>query len=289
VVEPNALFDLGEPRGDVAPEFVVVRMRDGRVIALAVDQVCRIHDVSKARLAAGQRIAGSRFLRGTVTEDGKDVFLLDADAFVADPELNKIAELSDKRNKPVDAAAQVASKVPNEVSGVSGSADAASEPGAARKVKHERVRYIVFKAGGRFAAPITQVARIVEPPQQRTMCRSSVAGIVGLVLFDDHTMPLVSLSAHLGLHASETTAEPRVLLLGPPERRTALLVDAVDGIADSEWRSLPEARIPGGRDLVQLRHRGQTEVVDRLDLEEICAAIRSAWDKEPAQAPAQVA
>ncbi|MEE4207632.1 MAG: chemotaxis protein CheW, partial [Parvularcula sp.] len=88
VVEPHALFDLGTARTDAAPEFVVVRMGDGRVIALAVDQVCRIHDVSKARIAAGQSIAGSRFLRGTVKEDGTDVFLLDAEAFVSDPELN---------------------------------------------------------------------------------------------------------------------------------------------------------------------------------------------------------
>lgn len=291
VVEPHALFDLGTPRDGISPEFVVVRMRDDRVIAIAVDHVCRIHEVPEATIAEGQRIAGSKFLRGTVKEDGTDVFLLDASEFIADAELNEIAELSDKRTKPAGSAITGKGDAPAAATTSSdGSADAAGAADAAHNVCHERARYIVFSAGGRFAAPITQVARIVEPPQQRTMCRSPVPGIVGLVLFDDRTMPLVSLSAHLGFAASASTeSAARVLLVGPPDRRTALLVDGVDGIADSDWRSLPEARMPGGQDLVQLRHRGRTEVLDRLSLDEICCAIRSVWDKDPETATVNVA
>ena len=290
VIEPHALFGLGMPRADHTPEFVVVRMGDGRVIALAVDQVCRIHDIPKSQVAAGQRIAGSRFLRGTVKEDGTDVFLLDVDEFLADPELNRIAELSDKRTKPAEPAHAIATGAAGDTRNPAGKAAAAvKSPDEERKVQHERVRYLVFSAGSRFAAPITQVARIVEPPERKTTCRTSIAGVVGLVLYDDRTMPLLSLSAHLGLSRTSTTAEPRVLLIGPPDRRTALLVDEVDGIADSEWRSLPEARIPGQGDLVQLRHRGQTEVVDRLDLEELCSAVRAAWDKDTESAPTHVA
>lgn len=129
----------------------------------------------------------------------------------------------------------------------------------------------------------------MEPPDRRTTCRTSVAGVVGLVLYDDRTMPLVSLSAHFGLPPATSSGEPRVLLIGPPDRRTAVLVDGVDGIADSDWRSLAEARIPGGGDLVQLRHPGETEVLNRLDLEEMCGAIRAAWDKDAEAMPARVA
>ncbi|MFW5654937.1 MAG: chemotaxis protein CheW [Roseicyclus sp.] len=283
VVEPWALFDLGTPRGDQVPEFVVVRMQQDRVIALAVDEVCRIHDVPRAQVAAGQRIAGSRLLRGSIRDAGRDVFLLDTGEFLADPELNRIAELSDKRTKPAKPAERAVASAP-EPRATTGTGTAAT-----RKVLHERVRHLVFAAGSRFAAPITQVARIVEPPERRTMCRTSVPGVVGLVLYDDRTMPLVSLSAHLGLGTGRSTTQPRVLLIGPPDRRIALLVEGVDGIADSDWRSLPEARIPGGRDLVQLRHRGQTEVLDRLDLEEICKTIRAVWDKDDEENPARVA
>ncbi|MDG4648410.1 chemotaxis protein CheW [Roseibacterium sp. SDUM158017] len=267
VIEPHELFGLGTPRAAERPEFVVIRMPGERVLALAVDEVCSIQHVGRATRTGREGGMGTRsdLLRGTHDDGGSVVFLLDAARILANATLLNISELSDRSPVPIDDGVLGRGAGPGAV--------APSEQGIIR----ERVRSLVFVAGQRFAAPITQVARILEMPERLTSCETDIAGLLGLFLVGGQPAPLVDLAGHLGLPPSRRPVERRVLLIGPPQARIGIVVEGIDGIADSDWRSRPEARMPGGHDMVQLRRRGEVEVLDRLDLDAVADGVRAAW------------
>jgi purine-binding chemotaxis protein CheW len=264
VVEPCGLFSLGGASSETRPEYVVIRMPEDRLLALAVDSVCRIQDVtpSAARTSARRSATGSPLLRDTFEVDGSVVFVLDAERILADPDLLTISDLSRREV---------------EATGATGMSSGAATRGDDHAVIHESVRMLIFSCGGRFAAPITHVSRILEPPGATTPCRSRVPGLERLFMLDGQPTPLVRLSSHLRLNEDPAARHRRVLVSGPPEARIGFVVDAIEGIADSDWRSRPEARLPGGYDLVQLRNRGDREVVDRLDLDAIADDIARSW------------
>lgn len=265
VIDPGGLLGLGAPARDGAAEYVVLRMPEDRLVAFAVDDVCRIQPVprERVRLWDDGPSAASALIAGTFEWDGRMVFLLDAARLRSDPRLATLAELSDRDQD--DAQDREAAK-------------AGPDPGeTGQGVIRERVRHIVFRAGGRVAAPIGQVARIIVPPAELTLCRAAVPGLCGLFLVDDQPVPLIDLSVYRGQAPPGQQVDARVLLARTEAGLVGLLAEAVEGIADSDWRSCPDARMPGGGDLVQLRLRGAPVVLERLDLQAMADAIRARW------------
>ncbi len=265
VVDPGVLFGLGTAGRDGQPEYIVLQMPGDRLVALAADEVCRIQPVPRSRIhgTGDGGAAGSPLLTGTFDWDGRMVFVVDAERLRREPRLAGIAELSDRHPAAGPDAA--------------GPSTGSATDGTERDVIPERVRHIVFHAAGRLAAPIEHVTRIIEPPSELTFSRAAIPGLLGLFPADGLPVPLVDLAAHRGRGQPSLADGCRVLVSQTDAGMVGFVAHAVEGIADSDWRSRPAARLPGGGDLVQLRHNGTPIVLERVELPTIARAILDAW------------
>lgn len=258
VMEANGVLGIGEPARRETPEIVIMHFPDDRLLGFAVDVICRIQLISKHDLRpAPGLLAGEKMAIGaTLTDErGNPTFVLDPEALQAAEELRNVAEMSDQPRRKRGTAAVAA----------------AGEGGA--RVVHEQVRHLVFTAGQRLAAPVTQVVRILEPPQAVTPLPARGHGVTGLFTVDEMVTPLVCLSTLLGLAPSAAPGRPRVLLVGAVGQRIGLSVQSLDGIESSIWRSDGTAELARASGLVQLRAPGGPHVLPRLDLEALAASV----------------
>lgn len=258
IVDTCRVLGMGGRRESTQPEIVVLRFAEDRLVGLAVDKIRRIEYLTEAAITPipDHFRRGVSMLHATVESEGERVFLVDSDLFLGDADLNTLARMSD----PDD------------------SEDPAPEPVVTSTeevppdVISERVRYLIFTAGVQIATPMVQIVRIIEVPEKLTACASGPPGLMGMFFVDGLLTPLIRCSDFLRQSRSEGDGRPRVLLVGPPGRRVGFLVDSVDGIATSQWRSSPEVRLPGGFDLVQLRVLGKQTAVNRIELEDAVIA-----------------
>jgi chemotaxis signal transduction protein len=113
-------------------------------------------------------------------------------------------------------------------------------------------RYIKFIAGTDLAAPMSQLSQIIELPRDLNPCPRHVPGLMGLFLSVGHMTPLVDMASYLGLtnESAERAGGPseqKLILTGVPGHRVGYLVQSIDGIGTSQWRSVDKR----GQDLVR--------------------------------------
>ncbi len=260
VMDANQVFGLGERRDRQAPEIVVMRFPEDRLLGFAVDTIRRIQLIKKADLRSTKSVFGSgRSCFSSVLTDasGNQTFILDADVLEQTQDLRTIAGLSDP---PV-------SDEVDQTTALGGPQDVRGQ-----SVTHEALRYLVFTAGQQMAAPIEQLVQILEPPRTLTPVPDAGPHVLGLFTIDGAVVPLISMGRLMSLGGEADTRNNRVLLVGPPERRVGFLVSRVDGIEMSSWRvTSDEIRHSDG--LVHFRSDSVKTVIPRLHLEAIAAGL----------------
>ena len=258
VLHSSEVIGLGSPEDLGVAEIVVIRFPDGRSVGFAVEVIRRISMLEEARQKPiSPSLAGStRFLRGTYSNrDGVQSYLFDIDAMHSDPELLNIAGLSDAAEQESETKA----RDPN-VTDADG-------------VIEERRRYLVVDAGLSLALPITQVVRILEPPEAVTPVTMPGAGLSGYCTIDGTATPLIDLGNLLGRQSADAAEVSRVVLAGPVGQRIGLIVRHVESIETSLWRKDEGAphRITNG--LVRLRAGDRTRVLEWVDLDVLAGVL----------------
>lgn len=286
VVEPTALFGLGGKRRNERPEFVVIRLDNGKPLALAVDAVRFMRDVPVQDESSDAGF-GTQLLAGTFDDPRGTIAIVSSGRLVRDQRLCDLRDLSDRsdeerraagssRSSPDGARAQGREPNENALAQMTGDTDTKQPTGS----QERRVRHVVFRAANRFATPINQIARVLEPPDSLMTLGSAPPGVLGLFMEGGRPVPLVSVPEMLGLPSEveqECPSHARVLLVEAPNCAVGVLVQSIESISESDWRSQPADRMPGGFDLVRVRNRGTVEVLDVLDLESFAARVGNAW------------
>ncbi len=255
VMHLNAVLGLGEIRDLGTAEIVILRLPGDRLIGFAVEMICRMELVPLAGEAPlPALLAGRTAAIRSVLPDGSggDTFLVDVDALGADEALLGIASLS------VEPAAATSA----------GTRAAAAEEGA----RSERERYLVARAGAPIAIPICQVARIAKPPERVTALPRAPDWVRGVFREAGAPGPLVDLRHRLGYPPAEAMERSRVLIAGSASSPIGFIVEGVDHLEWSDWRSdgRQEGMING---VVSLPRLGAQSVMPLVDLTRIAATL----------------
>lgn len=263
VMDTTRAVGLGGALECAAPEIVVLRFPEDRLLGFAVDTICRLIPLMDSRPTAPHLALGpaGALLGGIVVDESdQQIFLLDPDALRTDPDLAEMAGMSGR----------VAGR---EGTGPGGKARGA--PPRLSDVVEERVRHLVYEEGGRvMATPITQVVRIIKHPGQLVDATAAPQGVAGFFAQDGRTIPLVDLAQ--GRLAKPPEGARRVLLVGRKPWRIGVAVDAVLGIETSRWRA-PKSAIGGDRPeddgVVQLVSGQHRRILPRIDLEGLAISL----------------
>ncbi|MEM9757256.1 MAG: chemotaxis protein CheW, partial [Pseudomonadota bacterium] len=239
-----------------------------RLLGLAVERICHVALPNEAAIAPLPLHLGSgmALLRGSVTIAGREHFVVH-ETHLHDVDMLRItADLSADNNQtePGDG-----------VEPPTALAEAATG-----KVRRERERYVLAKAGTDIALRLSDIAAMREPPagHEITPCPNTTPGLEGIVFLDGRVTPLIRLSAYLGMTASEDTGRARVLVIDKDTLRIGLLVEDIEGIATSTWFAHQDAAVSGGFDLVAVRVAGQIAVRNCLDLPALAGRLATDWD-----------
>ena len=258
VLHSSEVIGLGNLEDLSTAEIVVIRFPEGRTVGFAVEVIRRISmlEESRERPVSPSLAGATRFIRASYpNQDGVQSYLFDIDAMHRDPELLTMAGLSD------------AAQPKEDVSTVRLDAE------DAEGVTEESRRYLIVKAGPSVALPITQVVRILTPPEAVTPVASPEGGLSGYCTIDGNATPLVLTATLLGQAQREMTEASRVVLAGPPEQRYGLIVDHVESIETSSWRKDEPASHRATNGLVHLRAGETTRVLEWLDLDAMATGI----------------
>lgn len=252
VLNSAAVFGLGMLQEKSQTEVVVLRCEGGRLLGLAVDSIQDVRAVDTRQIMAIPRtigIGGDFFSGVLVREDGAQIYTISISRFLADARIASITGLS----TPVSPGAD------------------GSMAGAAAIARGEVERYLVFQAGRVFAAPLSQVSCILQPPGQVVPMTHPIMGLEGFFARAQATVPLVDLNTRLGLATSQTGLE-RVLLVGEGEQMLGFRVERVFSIENSAWvlKGLPSEG-EGAEPLVQLGRGEDRKALPVLNLEALRA------------------
>lgn len=133
---------------------------------------------------------------------------------------------------------------------------------ADKEVVEPHVALLAFMVSGqRFGLPLGSVEQVMAAPADLTQVPGSSGGVVGLINLGDRVLPVVPLSALVGLKVGATGNNQRIIVVGFEGAAIGLLVDAIDAVL-----RMPESKI----DMVPplLRHGGgsaEIEAIGRLD------------------------
>lgn len=142
------------------------------------------------------------------------------------------------------------------------------------------VSLLLFRcAGERFAVPAQEVQRVVAALPVRRVPRRAHAAFRGLVADEGEILLVGSLERllDLGEGSTDTTTNPRMIVLGPDQRAWAFQVDMIDGVAqvaESELRPAPATLRRGLGTATRLLARIKGEPVAVLQPE----ALRRGWE-----------
>ncbi|MDX8348459.1 chemotaxis protein CheW [Cognatiyoonia sp. IB215446] len=259
VVCASSILGLGNGERPSRPEIVALRFPGDLVLGFAVDAIHQIgtfFGVKETTIPLWQ--SGRNFIdKVMIGEDQLQTYVLDLDGLHRAEDLLKIAELS-KTEEDV----KVQSK---------------PETTKERNVSRKRQRYLVVDADVRFAIPLSQVNRIVEPPARLACTTVSIPGFRGYFSRFDESIALFDLATCRG-GKSSPESKGKVLLTGPTGRQIGFSVENVVSIEMSEWCEKPTNPVQrGSTTLVQLGDGEHAKVLPALDLNE---AISATFDAE---------
>lgn len=265
IVATNAVFGVGLPKPHDRFETVVLRFPDDRILGLAADRIVLVANGTDGshRPLPDHVAAATHLIRASATMAGREHFILDDDAILADGAIGSIAGLSVRNAATAPAPVRPAD-------------------GREQALVRESERYVLIEAGSNIGIRMTDIDGMREPPAPGDIIpiERSLPGVSGLFVVDGTLVPLVRLSTHLGCAAAPDPALERVFLTSESGRAVGFLIDKVTGIATSEWI---ERRKEAGRgagaltpfDIGLLRAYGTTEVRNIVNLRDEAAEVAS--------------
>jgi len=233
-VDTLRLFGLGmqEPAREYA--CVVVRMPDGLLVALRIDNVGNILRIpASAQLPMQDFAIGQRHLLCGMHEAANLSLLIDGDALQVEPALTDLSRLEEsdsaaRRLKPGAAA------------------DSAAE--TTGSPLRNRPFLIVSVGGGRFAIPLAQVNEILPgAAKQKVALAAQGNGIVGMIAHRGSAVPLYDLAGHLGLYGRAADDDSTYILLASAgERSLGFLLDGLTAVERTAIQTLANAGANSG-------------------------------------------
>lgn len=261
IMDATRVLGLGDRLRRDKPEIVVVNFPDGRLLGLAVDVIQQIRMVRQSDLMDVRELMGedaSLFSSVLTRADGRQVFILDPATLLQREMLVKMSTLSDKPPKT--------DRVKTTLTLDAGK--------GANEVVRVQQRCIVFSAGLRACAKITDVVSILPVPDHLTPIQVSEPAVIGIFSFDKKAVPLVSMVSTLGqFDQQEDESMSRVLLVGAPDQRVGFLVSSVDGIETTEYIARADRKSTVSDRVAKLKSPDIKALMPFLDLEAQAKAI----------------
>ena len=250
---PIGIFGLGASRDPGPCEIVVLRVPDDRLIGFAVDNIRNIESFAATQMAdlPAEMAADGLIASVAVWPDGRQVYVLNTKALLADKMISEIASLSSNETE------------------TSQSEDLRKTQGEHKNVIHERERYLVVRAGKKLAIPLTQVTCILDPPAKVTPARSSRSGFEGYFTRLGKSVTLFDLAGFLGMNRTQSQ-ERRIVMTQDATDQIGFNVEKIISIEVSSWRERRDPDSPlSDLPAVQLGSRDEKTVLPLLDLEEM--------------------
>lgn len=219
VLNTAQLFGVGVDQGPSQTEIVVLRGGKDRLIGLAVQAILDVQSIDLRRLIAVPRMVGIawQYFSGLMLRpDGRQIYSIAIDRFLADPQIESILTLS----YPVEGGEAVQ--------------ETASLVSQGDSSRIDLERYLVFKAGRVFATPLSQVSCIQKLPTDLVPLTNPIQGLVGFFTQGQNPIPLVDLNEHLGFARSDSGVD-RVLLTGKGDEQLGFRVERIYSIESAAW------------------------------------------------------
>ena len=258
VVDTAVLLGLGQ-RAEDAPTVVLVMPLDQGRVGLLVDQVRGIVQAAAADIHAvgATGIPEPTLLGGILgsSADSAPVLVLDGHALRRHPLLSALASMS----QSVEAqAADRDAATPADQRAAAGGAAA-------------RVPYLVFRAGGEWAAPLAGVREIVPYPARLVALAGGRDAVVGLFTHRCAAIALVDLARLLGRESGPAAdSSKRVLLVEAGGQTVGFVVQELVSIEHALWQRSSGALRPhaaGGRGtVIEIGAEAARRTVGRIDL-----------------------
>ncbi|MEM9707964.1 MAG: chemotaxis protein CheW [Pseudomonadota bacterium] len=220
-MDATKVLGLGDTLRQDQSEIVVVNFGDGRQLGFAVDEIQQIRMIHKREhvdlpnvLAAVEAPFSS-----VLSLDGEQqVFVIDPEQLLAREELDTMASLSDRSETDKTTKERIASA-------------SKGSKGAVRSAGH---RCLVFTAGVKLCAPVTEVVGVLASVGKLTPFGGDASAFLGFFSHGNTSVPLLSLAKELGMALPDQDSDTRILLVGSAEHRIGYLVDSVDGVEIAE-------------------------------------------------------
>ena len=257
MIDTNTALNISSQERSGLPEFVVLRLRDDKLLGLAVDRIRKIEYLAEKlfRPLPPHLQASAPLIKASFLQPGSDVTVMVLDAAKADemPELQSIADLSKKEQTPALRE------------------DQGEPPGAPKQIVRTRMRNIVFVAGCELATPIHCVSGVLTPPETLTPWMAPIPGLMGPFGHNDRLLPLLDLSAYLGKSGDEAAEYRRILLVGEEDEAIGFLVDHIKGISISNWHTEQKEGIL--QSLAQIQEWPKNRLVARIALDHLAQGL----------------
>jgi purine-binding chemotaxis protein CheW len=259
VICPLAAFGLGPMIDPVAAEIVILRLDDGALLGIAIDQVRDIRRIAAADilpLPPGVDGGGALFSGLVAEKGGGQSILLDVGAVSARTEFTSLAALArDLRSED---------NVPAAERGPDRAATRGAHGGD--EIQPERRQHLVYVAGAELATPLEEVMEIAVAPETFAAGPSRWPGFLGYWARRGKAMPIFDLAGCIGLYGARG-ADARILIVDSPAGPMGFMIERLNSIAPAVWRSRPtRPDLTPGDELVKLSDGPKARAVARLDL-----------------------
>ena len=251
VVQSNEVLGIGVAEKPSDTEVVVLRFADDKLLGLTVDATERLSAIAPDKMHESSALLSRRRIlkRVFVAENGEQIFIIDFRGLFDQPDLASLANLTAKtstRNEPVNTGTE-------------------DRNGTIR----ERVRYLVFDAGGKMAVRAELVSRILHMPKIIVPARNVPPSVRGFFTVGDRSVPLISLDGR----TVEEAGEGYVLLVAIGDRQVGFLANRICSMQTSELRITGDAVGDKGTELVQIRNGEEKTMIPVPRLLEIASSI----------------
>lgn len=268
VLDGPSVLGLGQARERADPEIVVIGYPDGRLFGLAVDVICQIASFAPSELRPPPALLGGgcATIEAVVSrEPGHLTYVLRVPHLRGMEKLSSIARLSETARE-------------------TGPTSGMLQGAAVVALQQERRRYLIFRAGGRYAVPIEAIVRIVEPPASVTPMNHWTPGLLGLFSVNGTTTTLVCLARHFYADPGADRDRQRVLLVRSGDEQVGFLVTSVDSIETSVWSA---ENVDAARHRSRMIQTGQgdaRQLLPCLEIESMAQEISRQFQGESALA-----
>lgn len=285
VLCPGGALGVGGGAHPAEAEVVILRLDDGALIGLAMEEVRDIRRVPGGEIVAMPKGCAGGYFSGLIAENGGvQSLVLDLAAISAQKLFKDLAamtrSLSEElgveggRAKPPRAAV-----VEHEASDEAGEAETVDAPEIAEEAPQEprdiipdRRQYLVYDAGSEFTTPLMDVREIAPMPPKLAPAPMYRPGMLGVWRHRDGATPLYSLAGALGLFEPEN--ESHVLIVETPAGCVGFAIERLRSIETALWRSrqVREDHAPGDV-LVRIGAGAQARAVAKADLARLAESL----------------